>query len=370
MIDTPTGGSTFTEWLGECDSVTANECEVTINAAKTVEAVNTAPTGFTLTVWIAGEGTVSAPSPGLTCSGEECTGGPFEGNVTLTAHPETGYTFAGWIGCKHYRRDHMHGQLSEATEVTTVFMAQPPPASASVCTPEPPAATAPTGGIKVEYARRTVYVCNGAQRPRRHRHRPRRRGATAASPAVSSNRSESGTTYVSNGADRRDRPPASPANIVSPPAPTALHGRHQRRISEPVTKQESATAPPAPRVRKERRATTGAQGPQGAAGANGAAGPQGPAGAQGPAGPQGKQGPAGKVKVTCKVKGSKKVKCTVKQQKSNKRHRLSWTLHRAGHTLSHGNTNAARLQHVLNHLRSGRYVLHVAGQSGVVIKVS
>lgn len=31
---------------------------------------------------------------------------------------------------------------------------------------------------------------------------------------------------------------------------------------------------------------------------------------------------------------------------------------------SHGNTSAARLQHVLNHLRPGRYTLHVAGQRG------
>jgi hypothetical protein len=68
--------------------------------------------------------------------------------------------------------------------------------------------------------------------------------------------------------------------------------------------------------------------------------------------------------VTCKVKGSKKVKCTVKYPKSNKRKHMRWILHRAGHTVSHGSTGAGRLQRVLNHLRGGRYVLHVQGQRG------
>ena len=64
------------------------------------------------------------------------------------------------------------------------------------------------------------------------------------------------------------------------------------------------------------------------------------------------------------MKGSKKVKCTVKQPKSNKRHRLRWSLRRAGSTVSHGATSPARLQRVLNHLRAGTYVLHLHGQKG------
>lgn len=104
---------------------------------------------------------------------------------------------------------------------------------------------------------------------------------------------------------------------------------------------------------------TGAAGAQGTAGAKGDSGAAGPAGAQGPAGPQ---GPAGKVKVTCKVQGGNKVKCTVKQSASASSSSLRWSLHRAGRTLSHGNTSTAHLQQVLDRLRSGHYSLHIAGQ--------
>lgn len=40
VIDTAASNSEFVEWLGECDSVSANECEVTMSAAKTIEAIN------------------------------------------------------------------------------------------------------------------------------------------------------------------------------------------------------------------------------------------------------------------------------------------------------------------------------------------
>jgi hypothetical protein len=121
----------------------------------------------------------------------------------------------------------------------------------------------------------------------------------------------------------------------------------------------------------------GSQGPQGNPGATGPQGPSGPAGAkgdtgaQGPQGSAGPQGPPGKVTVSCKPKG-KKVTCTVKQAKSAQSariQRLSWSLHRAGKVVSHGDTGPARLQQVLNHLRPGRYVLHAAGRHGVVIEV-
>jgi hypothetical protein len=109
---------------------------------------------------------------------------------------------------------------------------------------------------------------------------------------------------------------------------------------------------------------TGATGPAGAAGQNGAAGAQGPAGATGPQGPA---GPAGKVKVTCKMSGKTKVKCTVKNAASSSR--VHWRLMQGGHARSHGATSMARLQHVLDGLPEGSYVLRVEGQKGVPVRV-
>lgn len=145
-------------------------------------------------------------------------------------------------------------------------------------------------------------------------------------------------------------------------------------------------------LKEGEKGSTGSQGPQGAAGATGAQGPAGShgnagaIGAQGPAGPAGvvgAQGPAGprgtegKVMVTCKVSQSKgkkaKVACTVKQSASaaSVRARVRWSLHRNGRLVSHGDTTTTRLQYALNHLRHGRYALHIAGQQrSVAIEVN
>ncbi len=75
--------------------------------------------------------------------------------------------------------------------------------------------------------------------------------------------------------------------------------------------------------------------------------------------------------MTCKVKSKKKVVCKVRYVKSNKkhskRHRLRWRLMQGGHAQSHGKTTLRRLNRVLSHLRSGRYVLHVQGQRTVLV---
>lgn len=109
--------------------------------------------------------------------------------------------------------------------------------------------------------------------------------------------------------------------------------------------------------------SNGTNGANGTSGKDGAAGPSGPQGAQGP---KGDPGPAGKV--TCKVTG-KKVKCTVKatSKRAQRRQHLRWRLMRGGHAVSHGATSVPRLQRVLNHLRRGRYALHVQGQSGSTV---
>ena len=83
-------------------------------------------------------------------------------------------------------------------------------------------------------------------------------------------------------------------------------------------------------------------------------------------GVQGKQGLAGRVSVSCKVTGSKKVVCTVRTAKASASS-LRWTLRRHGHVIGHGYTSARHLERVLDHLRQGRYLLHVNGRSTAVV---
>ena len=315
--DIPSASSNFAEWLG-CESTTGSECQVTMTAAKTVEAINNESTTSPLTVAITGHGTVTSAPTGINCteSGGTCTEG-FEGPVNLTGTPDSGWVLAGWIGCKHTGAGTCEIDVNEPKEVTAVFL-ESGANGKGVVIGNATAAECPQGGITVEVEGSGVKqaICNGAT------------GApgTPGSPGT----------------------PGAPG--AQGPAGEAGGPGHEGPTGE--------TGP------------TGAKGVPGARGAEGPAGPQGPAGKQGARGPKGKQGPAGKVKVTCKVNGSKKVTCTVKSPKgSTQARRLKWTLHRAGHVVSHGKTSAARLQRALNHLPPGHYRLHVAGQRAVKITV-
>jgi hypothetical protein len=157
--------------------------------------------------------------------------------------------------------------------------------------------------------------------------------------------------------------PAGPTGPTGPQGPTGPTG--PQGPTGP-TGPQGPVGPTGPSGNTGAEGPTGPQGPAGATGAKGDSGAQGPEGKQGP---QGAQGPPGMVKVTCKVKGSKKVVCKVQSSGSAKSSRLHWRLERAGQMLSHGSTTAERLQKVLNHLKSGSYVLHVRGQRNVPIEV-
>ncbi|MBK9950681.1 MAG: hypothetical protein IPP10_03890 [Candidatus Competibacteraceae bacterium] len=97
----PAAGSTFAGWSGACTGTAA--CAVTMNAAKNVTATFKAQTTsakYTLTVTKAGSGagTVVSNPAGVNC-GSACSYGFASGtNVTLTATPASGSTFAGWSG--------------------------------------------------------------------------------------------------------------------------------------------------------------------------------------------------------------------------------------------------------------------------------
>ena len=54
---------------------------------------------YTLSVRLAGEGTVESNPAGMLCGSEQCEG-QFAGPVTLTASASSGYVFAGWLGCR------------------------------------------------------------------------------------------------------------------------------------------------------------------------------------------------------------------------------------------------------------------------------
>jgi hypothetical protein len=138
LTASPGAGSEFAGWTG-CDAEpTATECEVTIEEDTTVTATFEAepPSEFALTVVPAGtgSGTVTSSPAGINC-GIDCSEAYAAGTeVTLTATPASGSSFAGWSGsctgtgsCKV--------TMSQARSVTATFTKEstpPPPGSGIV----------------------------------------------------------------------------------------------------------------------------------------------------------------------------------------------------------------------------------------------
>jgi polygalacturonase len=100
---TPNSGYTFSGWSGAL-SGTTNPANITMNANQSVTATFTQTTqNYTLTTSVVGSGTITLnPSGGTYVSGTV---------VTVTATPNSGYTFTGWSGA-----------LSGTTNPTTVTM--------------------------------------------------------------------------------------------------------------------------------------------------------------------------------------------------------------------------------------------------------
>ncbi|HEY7604887.1 MAG TPA: hypothetical protein VH760_11555 [Gaiellaceae bacterium] len=101
LVATPAVGATFTGWTGACGG-TATTCTVSMTESRDVSATfSSGPaTGFTLTVSVTGNGTVtgggiSCGSGATTCSS---AGHATNSIVTLTAAPSAGAAFTGWGG--------------------------------------------------------------------------------------------------------------------------------------------------------------------------------------------------------------------------------------------------------------------------------
>ena len=97
----PGANSTFQSWAG-CDSVTGNECDVTMSSARNV----TATFGLVqrqLTVAKAGTGTGKVTGTGIDCgdgSTNDCVQSYDHGtDVTLTAVPGADGVLDHWTGC-------------------------------------------------------------------------------------------------------------------------------------------------------------------------------------------------------------------------------------------------------------------------------
>jgi hypothetical protein len=236
-------GSEFKQWNGECDGVTGDECEVTMDADKTIEAVFGLEGAATLTVLKGGPsggGTVVSTPSGIDC-GPACDEetAEFEAGevVTLQATAATGRVFVGWLGCKHTGPTTCQVTVNGEAEVTAVFLTEGATGATGPTGPTGPGgATGPTG--------------------------------------------PSGSTGATG-----------PAGSTGAPGSTGPSG------------STGATGPVGQSGAQGAAGQNGAQGPQGPVGAPGAQGPQGPRGPAGKVTCKVKQ-KGKKVKVTCKVKAS------------------------------------------------------------------
>lgn len=106
LVATQATGATFLGWTGACGG-TATTCTVLMNQPRSVKAVFSvvAPTppptsGFTLTVTVSGNGSVSGGGISCGLGSSTCSSANHAANstVTLTATPGSGATFTGWGG--------------------------------------------------------------------------------------------------------------------------------------------------------------------------------------------------------------------------------------------------------------------------------
>ena len=138
-------GSDFTGWTGAACSGTGT-CTVSMDQAWSVgaEFTNTSPTPTTRTLTVVksggGSGRVTSAPAGIDC-GSDCSAGfPHGTDVTLTAAPSSGSTFAGWEGEGCSGTGTCMVAMDRVREVTATFgleaaIPTPPPADEPTLTP-------------------------------------------------------------------------------------------------------------------------------------------------------------------------------------------------------------------------------------------
>jgi List-Bact-rpt repeat protein len=123
LTATPDGTSTFTGWTG-CDSPSGNQCTMTMNANKTVNAEFTRIT-FNLqvnrTMPNGSSGTVTSSPSGINC-GSDCDESYVTGTeVTLTATADSSSLFVSWSSCDSVVGNQCTVTMSSAKTVTATF---------------------------------------------------------------------------------------------------------------------------------------------------------------------------------------------------------------------------------------------------------
>jgi hypothetical protein len=124
LTATPDGTSTFTGWTN-CDSPSGNQCTMTMNADKTV---NAAFTRITYNLHVdriltgGASGSVSSSPTGITCGGD-CDEVYDSGtSVTLTATAGSDSRFDSWTGCDSTAGNECTVSMASARTVTATFI--------------------------------------------------------------------------------------------------------------------------------------------------------------------------------------------------------------------------------------------------------
>ena len=125
MTASPASGHSFAGWSGGgCSG--KGSCIVTVNADSTVTATFSPPpppNNYNLVILKSGTGTgsVSSSPSGITC-GSTCSSAYTSGaGITLTAAPDSGYSFVGWSGGGCSGTGTCVVTMSEDTTVTATF---------------------------------------------------------------------------------------------------------------------------------------------------------------------------------------------------------------------------------------------------------
>jgi Divergent InlB B-repeat domain/Lamin Tail Domain len=119
---TPANNSSFAGWSGACSGT--GVCNLTMNSDQSVTASFTqnAPHNLTVTKSGSGSGTVTSSPPGINC-GSTCSEPLPDGTqVTLSASPNPGSTFAGWSGGGCSGTSTCTVTMSSAQTVTATFV--------------------------------------------------------------------------------------------------------------------------------------------------------------------------------------------------------------------------------------------------------